>query len=61
MNAWVGGFQTILKHMSVDNFNWFLHIILFLHTKKVIERQEEKKRRLFEDEDEDEEESDIEE
>jgi hypothetical protein len=50
-----------LKHMSVDNFNWFLHIMLFLHTKKVIERQEEKRRRLVEDEDEDEEESDIEE
>ena len=32
LNAWLGGFETILKRMSTSNFNWFLHTMLFLHT-----------------------------
>ena len=45
MNAWVGGFQSILKRMTVVNFNWFLHAMLFLHTERVIKKQLDKQRR----------------
>ena len=46
--------------MTVDNFNWFLHIMLFLHTGKVIKRQKEKKEKVEDDSDE-EDNSDMEE
>lgn len=26
--------------MTIDNFNWFIHVMLFLHTKHVIRKQE---------------------
>lgn len=39
LNAWLGGFQTILKQMTVNNFNWFIHAMVFLHTERVIEKQ----------------------
>ena len=31
MNAWLGngGYKTVLKRMTVGNFNWFLHTVLF--------------------------------
>ena len=28
--------------MTVNNFNWFLHTMLFIHTQHVISKQEEK-------------------
>lgn len=39
---WLGGFQSILNQITVDNFNWFLHYLLFLHTQRVIKKQREK-------------------
>ncbi|TDL30208.1 hypothetical protein BD410DRAFT_709462, partial [Rickenella mellea] len=42
LNAWLGGFESILSKMTVGNFNWFLHTILFLHSERVIQRQIEK-------------------
>ncbi|TDL26333.1 hypothetical protein BD410DRAFT_716211, partial [Rickenella mellea] len=44
LNAWLGGFESILSKMTAGNFNWFLHTMLFLHSEKVIERQVEKQR-----------------
>ena len=38
LNAWLGGFETILKRMSAGNFNWFLHAMLFIHTQRVLEK-----------------------
>ena len=35
-------FQPVLNQMTVDNFNWFLHFLLFLHTQRVIRKQKEK-------------------
>ncbi|EDR13461.1 uncharacterized protein LACBIDRAFT_322419 [Laccaria bicolor S238N-H82] len=32
LNAWLGGYQSILKRMTPGNFNWFLHTMLFYHT-----------------------------
>jgi hypothetical protein len=42
LNAWLGGFQSILKRMTPSNFNWFLHTMLFYHTRHVLERQNQR-------------------
>ncbi|KAF8885048.1 hypothetical protein BD779DRAFT_1442795 [Infundibulicybe gibba] len=39
LNSWVGGFESILRHMTPGNFNWFLHVMLVYHTRYVINRQ----------------------
>lgn len=39
LNAWLGGFESMLRKMTVGNFNWFLHTMLSYHTNLVIERQ----------------------
>jgi len=54
LNAWLGGFESILKCMTPGNFNWFLHTMLFYHTKHVLEKQRQKKE-SSDDEDSDEE------
>ncbi len=36
LNAWIGGFQSMLNKMTTNNFDWCLHALLFLHTEKVI-------------------------
>ena len=36
LNAWLGGFVSILKWMTSKNFNWFLHVMLFYHVKHVL-------------------------
>ena len=62
MNAWVGGFESILSKMSGINFNWFLHTMLFMHTQVIIQKQEEKRRKIEEGEEsegEDEEEVEV--
>jgi len=47
--------------MSLGNFNWFLHTMLFLHTERVIKRQVEKQKKKDEnDADEDNSDSDDE-
>ncbi|KIJ93686.1 hypothetical protein K443DRAFT_111653 [Laccaria amethystina LaAM-08-1] len=46
LNGWIGGFESILKRMTIDNFNWFLHVMLFYHTRNVLDKikeREEKK------------------
>ena len=42
LNAWLGGFEFILKKMTPGNFNWFLHTMLFYHTQYVINKQMKK-------------------
>ena len=42
LNAWIGGFSSILKHMNASNFNWFLHVMLYYHSKYTLEKLEEK-------------------
>jgi hypothetical protein len=61
LNAWIGGFQTVLNRMTVDNFNWFLHSMLFIHTQRVIKKQREKERKRAEGDDDDDEGINIEE
>ena len=41
LNAWIGGFQPILNRMTIDNFRWFLHVMLFIHTQRVIQKQKD--------------------
>ena len=43
LNAWLGGFETILKRMTSGNFDWFLHTMLFYHTMQVMKKQSKKK------------------
>ena len=52
MNAWLGGFESILKRMTPNKFNWFLHSMLFYHTRYVIKKQEKAKHHEQEKEDE---------
>ena len=42
----MGGYESILKKMTSGNFNWFLHSMLFYHTRHVIAKQEEKASRV---------------
>ena len=52
MNSWLGGYQSILKRMTPGNFNWFLHTMLYYHTKHVLRKQalkKEKQERKIED------------
>ncbi|KAF8966836.1 hypothetical protein BDZ97DRAFT_1639961, partial [Flammula alnicola] len=44
LNAWLGGFESILKRMTSGNFDWFLHAMLVYHTQQVIRKQEQKKK-----------------
>jgi len=38
-NAWLGGYEQILKRMTPGNFDWlFLHTMLVYYTAQVIER-----------------------
>ena len=44
--------------MNPNNFNWFLHVMLFYHTRHVIEQQNIKKTSGIEEEKDDEEDTD---
>ena len=39
LNAWLGGFESIIKWMTTGNFNWYLYTILFYHTVFVLKKQ----------------------
>ena len=56
LNAWIGGFEGILKRMTQGNFNWLLHTMLFLHTVYVINKRKKAEKEDEEDEGTDEEE-----
>jgi hypothetical protein len=56
LNAWLGGFEQILKRMTPHNFNWFLHTMLVYHSRSVIKRKAQRQER---DADDDEEEDEI--
>ncbi|KAF8995132.1 hypothetical protein BDQ17DRAFT_1392303 [Cyathus striatus] len=51
LNSWLGGFESILKRMTVSNFNWFLHAMLVYHTQHILDRQQQRamKTRLSDD------------
>jgi hypothetical protein len=57
LNAWLGGFESILKRMVPGNFDWFLHTMLFYHTRYVL-RKQDRKRKNEEDDDSESDESD---
>ena len=50
LNAWLGGFHTTINRMTVYNFKWFLHAMLFIHTQRVIKRQRMKEESIEDDE-----------
>ena len=39
LNAWLGGFDPILRRMTPGNFDQFLHAMLFYHTMQVLKKQ----------------------
>ena len=41
--------------MTPNNFNWFLHSLLFLHTQRVIKAQKDKAKKSEDDDDDDDE------
>jgi hypothetical protein len=43
LNAWLGGFESILKRMVPGNFDWFLHTMLFYHTRYVLKKLHKKR------------------
>ncbi|KAF8992585.1 hypothetical protein BDQ17DRAFT_1392809 [Cyathus striatus] len=51
LNAWLGGYQNMLNRMTVINFNWTIHALLFIHTQKVIKKQLERNNSTQDDED----------
>ena len=57
LNAWLGGFESILKRMTAANFNWLLHTMLFMHTQVVIHKQRSQRDRGGEEDNVDKEES----
>ena len=36
LNAWLAGYESILKQMRSQNFNWFIQTILFYHVKHAL-------------------------
>jgi len=53
LNAWLGGFESILKRMTQQNFNWFLHTMLFYHSKYVLTKINKKQSATHSDDSED--------
>ena len=47
--------------MTIDNFRWFLHVMLFIHTQRVIQKQKDKEKMEENEDEEDEEGIDIDE
>jgi hypothetical protein len=56
LNSWLGGFESILKRMKPGNFNWFLHTMLFYHTRNVLKKAKQKD---DDDDDDDDDENDM--
>ena len=36
LNAWLAGYESILKQMTSKNFNWFIHTTIAHHAKHVL-------------------------
>ena len=45
LNAWLGGYESVLKRMTPSKFNWLIHAMLFYHTNHVIKEQKIKERK----------------
>lgn len=56
LNAWLAGYESILKRMTSKNFNWFIHTMIVYHVKHVLAKMAS----LKDDESTDEESSDEE-
>lgn len=39
LNSWLASYHGILKRMIISNFKWYIHCLLYLHTKKVLKKQ----------------------
>jgi len=43
LNAWLAGYESILKQMTSKNFNWFIHTMLVYHVKHVLAKMKSMK------------------
>jgi len=43
LNAWLGGFESMMRKMTVGNFNWFLHTMLFTTLKECWKNKKNRK------------------
>ncbi|TFK18083.1 hypothetical protein FA15DRAFT_575117, partial [Coprinopsis marcescibilis] len=44
LNAWLGGYASILKPITATNFNWTVHVMLYYHTQTILAKQEAKEK-----------------
>jgi len=44
LNSWLGGYESILKRTTPGNFDWFLHAMIYYHTKHVLRKQDIKRK-----------------
>jgi len=58
LNSWLGGFESILKRMTPGNFDWFIHAMLFHHTKQVLKRKDQRAKNETEEDNDDNENND---
>ena len=40
LNAWLAGYESILKRMTSKNFNWFIHSMIVYHVKYIFAKME---------------------
>ncbi|TFK32529.1 hypothetical protein BDQ12DRAFT_616904, partial [Crucibulum laeve] len=43
-NAWIGDFQSSVNKMNVQNFNWTMYSLLFIHIQQIIKKITEEKK-----------------
>ena len=43
LNAWLAGYESILKWMTSKNFNWFIHTMIVYHVKHVLAKMKSMK------------------
>jgi hypothetical protein len=43
LNAWLAGYESILKRMTSKNFNWFIHTMIVYHVKHVLAKMKSMK------------------
>ncbi|TFK31249.1 hypothetical protein BDQ12DRAFT_619204, partial [Crucibulum laeve] len=43
LKAWIEGFQSSVNKMNVENFNWTMLSLLFIHIQQIIKKQQKKR------------------
>ncbi|TFK31439.1 hypothetical protein BDQ12DRAFT_618892, partial [Crucibulum laeve] len=43
-HIFVASFQSSVSKMNIENFNWTMHLLLFIHTQQIIKKTTEEKK-----------------